>query len=98
VAFKNKMGQLVVVNPDSPMHNKAYAANVYARDRWMLEMAEARELYYNYFNKPKGQRNAWLSACLARCDKLYGEGGGERVRKYMGVVRDEIQKVAQDSE
>lgn len=98
MAFKNKMGQLVVVNPTSPMHNKAYAAQVYARERQNLEMAEARELYYNYFLKDKATRNEWLAACLKRCDKLYGEGGGERVRKYMGVVRGEIHEILQDSE
>jgi hypothetical protein len=98
MAFRNKFGQLVVVNPASPMHNKAYAAQVYARERQNLEMAEARELYYNYFLKDKATRNEWLAACLKRCDKLYGEGGGERVRKYMGVVRDELHEVAQDSE
>ena len=98
MAFKNKMGQLVVINPDSPMHDKAYAAKVYARDRHLLEMAEARELYYNYFNKPKGQRNAWLKACLLRCDKLFGEGGGERVRQYMGRVRQEVMETPPNSE
>ena len=98
MAFKNKHGQLVIVNPTSPMHNKAYAAQVYARDRRTLEMGEARELYSNYFLKPKAARNEWLLARLKRCDKLYGEGGGERVRKYMGVVRDELHEVAQDSE
>ena len=98
MAFKNKMGQLVVVNPDSPMHNKAYAAKVYARERYVLEMAEARELYYNYFLKDKAQRNAWLAACLKRCDKAYGEGGGERVRQYMGRVRQEVDQIPQDAD
>ena len=98
MAFQNKYGQLVVVNPDSPMHDKAYAAKVYARDRYILEMGEARELYYNYFLKPKAERNAWLAACLKRCDKLYGAGGGERVREYMGRVRHEIEQLSQDGE
>ena len=88
MAFRNKMGQLVVINPDSPLHNKAHAAKVYARERYILEMGEARELYYSYFSKPKGQRNAWLSACLQRCEKMYGAGAAERIRTYMGRVKD----------
>lgn len=98
MAFQNKYGQLVVVNPDSPMHNKAYAAKVYARERYILEMGEARELYYNYFLKPKAERNAWLAACLKRCDKAYGEGGGERVREYMGRVRQEVEQTRNNSD
>ena len=90
MAFRNKFGQLVVVNPASPMHNKAYAAQIYARERQNLEMAEARELYYNYFLKDKGTRNEWLAKRLARCEKLYGVGSSERVRKCMGVVKGEL--------
>jgi hypothetical protein len=90
MAFRNKFGQLVVVNPASPMHNKNYAAQVYARERQNLEMAEARELYYNYFLKDKDTRNEWLADRLKRCNKLYAEGSSERVRKYMGVVRGEL--------
>lgn len=98
MAFQNKHGQLVVINLDSPMHNKAYASRVYERERYIIEMGEARELYYNYFLKPKAERNAWLAACLKRCDKLYGAGGGERVREYMGRVRQEVDQVPQDGE
>tara|TARA_R110000868_G_scaffold111110_1_gene300258 strand:+ start:741 stop:1031 length:291 start_codon:yes stop_codon:yes gene_type:complete len=90
VAFRNKMGYLVVINPTSPMHNKAHAAYVYARELQTLEKAEARELYYNYFLKDKGTRNEWLDSRLKRCNKLYAEGSSERVRKYMGVVRGEL--------
>ena len=90
MAFKNKHGQLVIVNPTSPMHNKAYAAQVYARDLHTLEMGEARELYHNYFLKDKAGRNEWLAKRLARCEKLYGAGSSERVRKCMGVVKGEL--------
>ncbi len=91
------MGNLVVINPASPMHNKAHAVQVYARELQNLEKAEARELYYNYFLKDKGARNEWLLKRLQMCDKLYGEGGGERVRKYMGVVRTEISDLPPES-
>lgn len=96
MAFRNKFGHLVVVNPNSPMHDKAHAAYVYARELQTLEKAEARELYYNYFLKDKGARNEWLLKRLHMCDKLYGEGGGSRVRKYMGGVKDEISQLLED--
>jgi len=96
VVFRNKMGNLVVINPASPMHNKAHAIQVYARELQTLEKAEARELYYNYFLKPQGARNEWLLKRLQMCDKLYGEGGGSRVKKYMGGVKDEISQLPED--
>tara|TARA_B110000503_G_scaffold71364_1_gene110819 strand:- start:121 stop:411 length:291 start_codon:yes stop_codon:yes gene_type:complete len=96
LAFRNKFGHLVVVNPNSPMHDKAHAAYVYARELQTLEKAEARELYYNYFLKDKGTRNEWLLKRLHMCDRLYGEGGGSRVRKYMGGVKDEISQLLED--
>ena len=78
------------------MHDKSHAAYVYARELQTLEKAEARELYYNYFLQPQGTRNEWLSKRLQICDKLYGAGGGSRVRKYMGGVKDEISQLLED--
>ena len=77
------------------MHNRNYANSMYVHSKVTLEMGEARELYYNYFLKPKAERNAWLAKRLSRCDKLYGDGSSERVRAYMGVVRGEVDGLAE---
>lgn len=90
MAFRNRHGQLVVVNPDSPMHNPRYAAQVYARDRYTLEWGEANELFTGYITfKPKQNRNKWLARRLAEAEDLYGAGAADRIRAYMGRIKQE---------
>ena len=88
MSFRNRNGVLVVVNPNSPLHNRAYAAKAFAEDRKMLEFGEANELFTGYITfKPKENRNKWLTARLKKAESLYGPGSADRIRKYMGDIR-----------
>lgn len=60
-------------------------------DRVQLEMAEARELLFNYHLRAKVDKldaAAWLSKRINAVGKLYGYGFDARVRKYMRQIDD----------
>ena len=89
MSFRTKNGRLVVVNQDSPLHNKSYAAKAFAEDRKMLEWGEANELFTGYVTlRPKENRNKWLVSRLEKAERLYGPGSADRIRKYMGGIRE----------
>ena len=53
----------------------------------IFEQAEARVLFYSWHMTAQDKRKEWLKNMLARAEKIYGAGAGERIRKYMTQLR-----------
>jgi hypothetical protein len=61
--------------------------------QYMLEMGEARQLYWTWRTLPDGkERLAWFKSMLGRAEKLYGPGSADRIRKHMGVLKAEFEQ------
>ena len=56
-----------------------------AGDRVILEQAEARELYRNW---EWGKNRDLIRARLERAERIYGTGARDRIRAYMGQMRE----------
>lgn len=54
-------------------------------DRVQLEMAEARELFCNW---ESSKNRDLIRARLERAERIYGRGARDRIRDYMGRMRD----------
>jgi hypothetical protein len=54
-------------------------------DRVQLEMAEARELFRNW---EASKNRDLIRARLERAERIYGRGARDRIRDYMGRMRD----------
>jgi hypothetical protein len=54
-------------------------------DRVQLEMAEARELFRNWEST---KNRDLIRARLERAERIYGRGARDRIRDYMGRMRD----------
>jgi hypothetical protein len=54
-------------------------------DRVQLEMAEARELFRNW---ELSKNRDLIRARLERAERIYGRGARDRIRDYMGRMRD----------
>ena len=54
-------------------------------DRVQLEMAEARELFRNW---ESSKNRDLIRARLERAERIYGRGARDRIRDYMGRMRD----------
>jgi len=54
-------------------------------DRVVLEMAEARELFRNW---ETSKNRDLIRARLERAERIYGRGARDRIRDYMGRMRD----------
>ena len=54
-------------------------------DRVVLEMAEARELFRNW---EASKNRDLIRARLERAERIYGRGARDRIRDYMGRMRD----------
>lgn len=58
-----------------------------AGDRVVLEKAEAREMFRNW---QLTQNNDFVRARLERCERIYGIGARDRIRTYMGMMKNGI--------
>jgi predicted chitinase len=56
-----------------------------AGDRVILEKAEAREIFRTWQSL---RDNDFVRARLERCEKIYGTGARDRVRTYMGMMKN----------
>ena len=56
-----------------------------AGDRVILEKAEAREINRTWQSL---RDNDFVRARLERCEKIYGTGARDRVRTYMGMMKN----------
>ena len=54
-------------------------------DRVILEQAEARELYRNW---ESSKNRDLIRARLERAERIYGRGARDRIRDYMGRMRE----------
>ena len=54
-------------------------------DRVILEKAEAREIFRTWQSL---RDNDFVRARLERCEKIYGTGARDRVRTYMGMMKN----------
>ena len=54
-------------------------------DRVTLEQAEARELFRNWEST---KNRDLIRARLERAERIYGRGARDRIRDYMGRMRD----------
>ena len=54
-------------------------------DRVILEQAEARELYRNW---ETSKNRDLIRARLERAERIYGIGARDRIRAYMGQMRE----------
>ena len=54
-------------------------------DRVVLEMAEARELFRNW---ETSKNRDLIRARLERAERIYRRGARDRIRDYMGRMRD----------
>lgn len=54
-------------------------------DRVQLEIAEARELYRNW---ESSKNRDLIRARLERAERIYGRGARDRIRDYMGRMRE----------
>ena len=55
------------------------------RDRQILEIAEARELYRNW---EASKNRDLIRARLERAERIYGRGARDRIREYMNRMKD----------
>ena len=58
-----------------------------AGDRVVLEKAEAREIFRSWQTT---RDNDFVRARLERCERIYGTGARDRVRAYMGDMKNGI--------
>ena len=56
-----------------------------AGDRVILEKAEAREIFHSWQTT---RDNDFVRARLERCERIYGTGARDRVRTYMGMMKN----------
>lgn len=56
-------------------------------DRVILEKAEAREIFHSWQTT---RDNDFVRARLERCERIYGTGARDRVRAYMGDMKNGI--------
>ena len=56
-------------------------------DRVALEKAEAREIFRSWQTT---RDNDFVRARLERCERIYGTGARDRVRAYMGDMKNGI--------
>ena len=54
-------------------------------DRVILEQSEARELYRNW---EASKNRDLIRARLERAERIYGRGARDRIRDYMGRMRE----------
>lgn len=58
-----------------------------ASDRVVLEKAEAREMFRTWQTT---KDNDFVRARLERCERIYGIGARDRIRTYMGMMKNGI--------
>ena len=65
----------------------AYSRKVISNegDRVRLEQAEAREIFRTW---QTNRDNDFVRARLERCERIYGTGARDRVRSYMGMMKN----------
>lgn len=56
-----------------------------ASDRVVLEKAEAREMFRTWQTT---KDNDFVRARLERCERIYGIGARDRIRTYMGMMKN----------
>ena len=56
-------------------------------DRVVLEKAEAREIFRSWQTT---RDNDFVRSRLERCERIYGTGARDRVRAYMGDMKNGI--------
>ena len=56
-------------------------------DRVVLEKAEAREIFRSWQTT---RDNDFVRARLERCERIYGTGSRDRIRAYMGDMKNGI--------